>query len=124
MKLENRVGKELCMKNFKREHIIKGGKVEYLISLELISSCESFQVEITQRLKGEKEWDYEVDSTICSEKKKERIDFLFWDEEYEEGNKLLISTISKTIPDIKQILEKLKAQISDDIKKYILRIKI
>lgn len=112
------------MQNFKREHIIKGDKVEYLISLELISSCESFQVEITQRMKGKKKWDYEVDSTICSEKKKERIDFLFWDEEYEKGNKLLISTVSKTIPDIEQILEKLKAQIADDVKKYISGIEI
>lgn len=112
------------MHNFKREHIIKGDKVEYLISLELISSCESFQAEITQRMKGKKEWDYKVDDRVCSEEKKKQISFLFWDEEYEKGNKLLISTISKTIPDIEQILEKLKIQIAEDIKKYISKIKI
>lgn len=56
------------MKNFKREHIIKSGNIEYLVSLELISSCEMFKAEITQRIKGKKNWDYEADDALCSKK--------------------------------------------------------
>lgn len=112
------------MLNFKKEHIIKGGDIEYLVNLSLngyeyMSRYQRFDINIYKRPKGKRKWSsLELNRDVKSE-----IDHLSWNNRYDERNKLLISSVSEFIPNIEQILEELKEQLVEDVRNQILKIK-
>lgn len=113
------------MLNFKKEHIIKGGEVEYLIELRLndyeyMSRYLRFDIKIYKRPKGKRKWSgLELNRDV-----KSGIDHLSWNKRYDERNKLLISSASESIANIEQILEELKKKLAEDVRNQILKIKL
>lgn len=113
------------MLNFKKEHIIKGGEVEYLIELRLNGYEYSplylrFDIDVSCRQKGKRKWnELKINRQI-----KEQIDNFSWQNKYTERNKLFVYEISKTIPNIEQILDELKEQIAEDARNQILDIRL
>lgn len=112
------------MLNFKKEHIIKGGDIEYLIELRLNGNeyspvYQRFDIDVSYRQKGKKKWN----ELKINRQLKEEIDNLSWKSRYAERNKLFISSVSEFIPNIEQILEELKEQLAEDVRNQILKIK-
>ena len=113
------------MVNFKKEHIIKGGGIEYLIELRLNGYEYSplyrrFDIDVSCRQKGKRKWnELKINRQI-----KAQIDDLSWKNRYAERNKLFVFEISKAIPNIEQILDGLKEQLAEEVRNQILDIKL
>lgn len=103
------------------KRIIKDDSVEYMVELTLNDHFSySLVVNFYRRDKGKRKWN----AFPFSYKEKEKIKELWGYSKRKERNKLFLSLIKKTIPNITELLQEMQKELAEEVKKQILKIKL
>lgn len=103
------------------KRIIKGDSVEYMVELTLNDhTCYSLVVNFYMRDKGKRKWN----AFPFSYQEKEKIKELRGYGKRTERNKLLLSLIKKTIPNITELLQEMQKELAEEVKEQILKIEL
>lgn len=104
----------------KVERIIKEN-LEYKVELRIIDLYGyRLEFEVYTREKGKRKWDFLNFSRQDEDKLRELWEY----DKRKERNELLLSLVSKYIPDIKEILQELQKELAEEVKNKILGLKL